>query len=506
MSTFNGVNQVGGSGLPLSQILQFHAERDPDRPCLTMLGRDMSRAELDLRSNRLARVYAASGVQPGDFVTIALPAGFAFFEACFAAWKCGAVPYPISAKMPVVEMQAAVELARPRLVIGGPAQLQVDNRLPEGFEADPALSDAPLPSVISPYWKAIGSGGSTGRPKLIVSHTPALFNPTGPLPGQRVDGTILNPGPLYHTGPFMNSMLALFTGNRVVLMPRFEEEEALRLIDQYKVDAVAFVPTMMNRIWRLGPEIRGKYDIGSLRTMLHYASICPVWLKQAWIDWLGADKIFELYGATEHQGTTIITGAEWLRHKGSVGRAQPGSKIVILDPAGNPLPAGEIGEIYFVPDDPSRTTYHYIGAESKKAAGGETPGDMGYLDEEGYLFVADRRTDMIVSGGANIYPAEVEAVLDSHPHVRSSVVIGLPHDDLIAAAHAIVEIAPGTDARALEEHLRVFLKSQLVPYKIPRSFEFVHHPLRDDVGKVRRSQLRENRIESRSYSAGRSFN
>ena len=502
MNTITGVNQIGGSGLPLSHILQFHAGRDPDRSCLTILGQDMSRAELDFRSNRLARAYAALGVREGDFVTIALPNGFEFFEACFAAWKCGAVPYPISAKMPVAEMQDAIELARPRLMIGGPAELRVDNRLPVGYEADPALSDAPMPSIISPYWKAIGSGGSTGRPKLVVSHTPALFNPTGPLPGQRIDGTVLNPGPLYHTGPFMNSMLALFTGNRVVIMPRFDEEEALRLIDQYKVDAVAFVPTMMNRIWRLGPQIREKYDMSSLCSMLHYASICPAWLKQAWIDWLGPEKIFELYGATEHQGTTMISGTEWLAHKGSVGRPQPGSKVVILDPSGNPLPAGGIGEIYFVPDDPNRTTYHYIGAEAKKAAGGETPGDMGYVDEDGYLFIVDRRTDMIVSGGANIYPAEVEVVLDAHPCVRSSAVIGLPHDDLVAAAHAIVEIAPGADEGAVEEDLRAFLKSQLVPYKIPRSFEFVYHPLRDDVGKVRRSQLRENRIESRSRAAG----
>jgi len=496
MNKFVGVNQLGGTGTSLSQILRFHAERDPDRPCLTMFGKDLSRAEVDRRTNRLARTYMARGVKQGDFVTIAVPNGFEFFEACFAAWKCGAVPNPVSAKMPVPEMQAAVDLANPRLMVGGPAEIQWHNRLPERFEPDPSLSDAPLPDVVSPHWKAIGSGGSTGKPKLIVSHTPALFNPTGPVLGQRVGGTVLNPGPLYHNGPFMCSFLALFNGNRIVIMPRFDEEESLRLIERYKVDSVFFVPTMMNRIWRLGPQVRAKYDISSLQSMLHTASICPVWLKEAWIDWLGPEKILEGYGATEQQGSTIITGTEWLQHKGSVGKATPGAKIVILDPEGNPLPTGEIGEVYFVPDDPCATTYHYLGAEPKRMGGGETPGDMGYLDKDGYLFIVDKRTDMVVSGGSNIYPAEVEAALDSHPHVRSSAVIGLPHDDLIASVHAIVQIAPDAEADVMEADLRSYLKSQLVPYKIPRSFEFVSHYLRDDAGKVRRGQLRADRIKN----------
>jgi bile acid-coenzyme A ligase len=488
------MNTVSGSNIALSDILRFHAERDPDYPALTMFGQDMSRAELDRRTNRLARAYMGLGVRPGDFVSIALPNGFAFFEACFAAWKCGAVPNPMSAKMPLTEMQAMVDLCGPRLIIGGPDELRWENRVPDTFEPDPLLSDAPVPTVISPHWKALGSGGSTGRPKLIVSHIPARFDALKPMFLQQLDGITLNPGPLYHNGPFMSSFQGLFCGNRIVIMPRFDEEESLRLIEKYKVDFVFFVPTMMNRIWRLGREIRAKYDVSSLRFIMHTASICPVWLKQAWIDWLGAEKIFEGYGATEQHGSASITGTEWLKHKGSVGRATPGYKILILDADENPLPAGEIGEIYFVADDPTVTTYHYIGAEPRKKRGGDSPGDLGYLDEDGYLFIADKRTDMIVSGGSNIYPAEVEAALDLHSQVRSSAVIGLPHEDLISSVHAIVEVASGADQAAVEADLRTYLKSQIVPYKIPRTFEFVHHPLRDDAGKVRRSQLREERI------------
>jgi bile acid-coenzyme A ligase len=478
----------------LSDILKFHADREPNRPALTMLDQTMSRVELDRRTNRLARVYMERGVKQGDLVSIALPNGFPFFEACFAVWKCGAVPSPMSAKMPLAEMQAMVDTAQSRLVVGGPDALRWDNRLPADFVADVSLSDAPVPTVVSPYWKAIGSGGSTGRPKIIVSHTPGEVDPLNPAFRHQLDGITLNPGPLYHNGPFVSSFQGLFAGNHVINMPRFDEEETLRLVEKYKVDFMFLVPTMMGRMWRLGPEVRAKYDISSLRFIMHTASTCPVWLKQAWIDWIGPEKVFEGYGATEQQGAASITGTEWLEHKGSVGKAAPGCSILILDPDGNPLPAGEIGEIYFVPDDPSRTTYHYLGATPRKKRGGDSPGDLGYLDADGYLFIADRRTDMIVSGGANIYPAEVEAALDSHPDVRTSAVIGLPHDDLIAAVHAIVDIAPDLDRAAMEDELRTYLKTHLAPYKIPRSFEFVHEPLRDDAGKVRRSQLREQRI------------
>ena len=203
--------------------------------------------------------------------------------------------------------------------------------------------------------------------------------------------------------------------------------------------------------------------------------------------------IWELYGGTEGQGGTVITGREWLEHRGSVGKPNDSCEMKIVDEAGNEVPTGEIGEVYMRPLTGQGSTYKYIGAEPKAIDGGfESIGDMGYFDADGYLYLADRHTDMILSGGANIYPAEVEAAIDSFPGVRSSAVIGLPDEDMGNLIHAIVD-AP--DDRMTEEELLAHLAERLVRYKIPRSFEFSDEPLRDDAGKVRRRALREERME-----------
>ena len=210
------------------------------------------------------------------------------------------------------------------------------------------------------------------------------------------------------------------------------------------------------------------------------------------MDWLGADVIWELYGGTEGQGGTVITGPEWLEHRGSVGKPNPGCRMKIVNEAGEELPAGEIGEIFILPDTGQGSTYHYIGADPKAIEGGwESLGDLGYMDEDGYLYLTDRQTDMILSGGANIYPAEVEGAVESFPGVRSCAVIGLPDADMGNIVHAIVD-APngGVDEEALLAHLA----ERLVRYKIPRSVELTDQPLRDDAGKLRRKQLRAERI------------
>jgi bile acid-coenzyme A ligase len=310
--------------------------------------------------------------------------------------------------------------------------------------------------------------------------------------------TMLNPGPMYHNAPFVVSSQCLFSGGHVVEMGRFDPLRALELIERYRVNWVNFVPTMMHRIWRLPAEQRNSFDLSSLRIVFHMASVCPQWLKQAWIDWLGPDRIFEMYGGTELIGVTIITGREWLSHKGSVGKIQPGSQMRVLDEQGNVCAPGEIGEIYFLPDQGRNSTYEYIGAQAKAVGDWETLGDLGYVDEEGYLYIVDRRTDMIVSGGANIFPAEVEAALDQHPDVQSSIVIGLPDADLVQRAHAIVQMAEDARGRTDADALRAFLSDRLVRYKIPRTFEFTSENLRDDAGKARRSRLREERIASAS--------
>jgi len=241
---------------------------------------------------------------------------------------------------------------------------------------------------------------------------------------------------------------------------------------------------------RLGEQVRARYDMSSLVRILHLGAPCPAWLKAAFIEWLGPSRVHELYAGTEAQVVTTITGDEWLEHRGSVGLPRGGS-IKILDAEGRELPPGEIGEVFMLPNAGQGSTYRYIGAEPKARDGWESLGDMGYLDADGYLYLADRQSDMILSGGANVYPAEVEAAIDAHPAVRSSAVIGLPDDDLGNRVHAIVDIAE----HELEvEALRAFLTERLARYKQPRSFELVRTPLRDDAGKVRRSALRAERL------------
>jgi bile acid-coenzyme A ligase len=231
---------------------------------------------------------------------------------------------------------------------------------------------------------------------------------------------------------------------------------------------------------------------------VHMAAPCPRWLKEAWIGWLGAERIHELYGGTEGLSATWITGTEWLAHPGSVGRPLPGGRMKVVDEKGCEAPPGVVGEIYMMADGGPATTYHYIGAEPKSLDGWESLGDMGWMDAEGYVYLTDRKADMILRGGANVYPAEVEAAIDSHPRVRSSAVIGLPDDDLGQRVHAIVDAPEGVSV----EELRAHLGERLVRYKIPQSFEFVSDPLRDDAGKVRRSALRERAIAAANAADG----
>ena len=490
----------GASGLmPIGDLLAHHAAKDPTRPAVSYEGVTLNYAELDSRSNRKARQLAALGVEEGDVVTVALPKGHEYYETVFAIWKLGATPNNVSPKLPAIELQAIIELARPRLIVGEEStRVEGWSFLPAGTRPSENLPDGPLPSKIAPRWKIQTSGGSTGRPKLIVDKMPGLYDPIKPPVDQKLGETMLNPGPMYHNSPFAVACQALFSGGHVVEMGKFDALHTLELIERYRVNWVNFVPTMMSRIWRLPEAQRDSFDLSSLRVVWHMASVCPQWLKQAWIDWLGPDRIFELYGGTELIGCTVITGREWLAHKGSVGRPLPGFRMRILDEQGQECAPGEIGEIYFLPDKGRNSTYEYVGATAKASGDWETYGDLGHVDAEGYLYIADRRTDMIVSGGANVFPAEVEAVLDQHPDVQSSIVIGLPDADLGQRAHAVVQIAQEARTRTNDNTLRAFLADKLVRYKIPRTFEFTDENLRDDAGKARRSKLRDDRIAAAS--------
>ncbi len=482
-----------GPALPLGALPAHHARRDPRRAAVTFPGGALSRERLEANANQRARALQAMGVAQGDLITVALPNGPEFYETTFALWKLGAVPNAVSAKLPDAELGAIVHLVDPKVVLGPePSRLPGRRVVPGGAAPDPGLSAEALPEVVAPYWKAMTSGGSTGRPKVIVDHAPGLFDPAAPALLQQVDDVLLNPGPLYHNAPFIGMHWGLFTGAHVVEMSRFDAAEALRLIARHRVNWVNLVPTMMSRIQRLPEAERLAADVSSLRVVFHMAAACPEWLKSAWIDWLGADRIFELYGGTERQGATIISGSEWLERRGSVGRVQPGSRLRVLNAEGADCAPGEVGEIHFLPDGGRNATYHYLGAEAKAVGEWESLGDLGRLDADGYLYLSDRRTDLIVCGGANIYPAEVEGALEAHPDVRCAVAIGLPDADLGQRVHAVVECAPGSAPGA--EALMAFVSQRLARYKTPRSLEFVSTPLRDDAGKVRRSALLAERI------------
>lgn len=482
------------SEVAIGTAIRLAAEADPDRPALTHEDRTLTRRELDLRTSRLARAYESLGVKQDSLVTIALPNGIEFFESAMACWKLGATPQPVSAKLPAAELEAIIELADPPVVVGVD---EIPGRvcLPAGYEPDASLPDDPLPERIATSWKAPTSGGSTGRPKLILSGTRGVTQlGVGGAFGVPYDSVVLVPGALYHNAPFQFAAIGLFRGSHVIVTTRFDPAETIELIERRRVVWMWVVPTMMSRIMRVPEPQRLAADVSSLKTVWHGAAPCPPWVKEAWIDWLGGDVVWELYAGTEGQGLCVIGGNDWLAHRGSVGKAVYG-KMKAVGPDGETLPPGEIGEIYMLPPNPQTPTYSYIGAEAKVMDGWESIGDMGYLDDEGYVYLADRRTDLILAGGANIYPAEVEAALDEHPQVQSCAVIGLPDEDMGKRVHAVVQLRePVTESS--EDELRTFLAERLVRYKLPRTYEFVSEALRDDAGKIRRSALRDERMRA----------
>jgi bile acid-coenzyme A ligase len=480
--------------ISLGERLKRLAAEQPRAPAVSCESETLDFEALHRRTNRIARGLATYGVGLGDMVTIGLPNSVGFIEACWACWKLGATPQPVSWRLPKAELEAIVELANPPVVIALPG-LEAPDRPRVGVEDLLARSDddSDLEDAIAPVLKAPTSGGSTGRPKLILSGSPGVTLADPPNPGAWRLGeneTALLPAPLYHNGPFGTALSILTHGGHLVLMPRFDPEATLVAIERHRATWIYLVPTMMGRIWRLPDEVRIKYDLSSLKTLWHLAAPCPPWLKEAWIEWLGPDVIMELYAGTEAQAVTTISGSEWLAHRGSVGQVRSG-EMRAVDDAGNTLPPGEVGEIYMRRAADAPPTYKYLGATARTLPGGwESLGDIGWFDADGFLYLADRRTDMILVGGSNVYPAEIEAALDEHPLVQSSAVIGLPDEEMGSQIHAIVQPREGLTEDALREHLR----SLLVAYKQPRTYEFVTENIRDDAGKVRRTQLRDERI------------
>jgi len=468
-----------------TQIAQL-AQLAPDEPAVTCDGLTITRAELDTSTNRLARAYAERGVGVGDYVSIGLPNSIELIQAAVACWKLGAVPQPLSARLPAAEFEGLLDL-RPRALLVGRADPRGEiPSVSAGFTPDPATSDAVLPEAVSPSWRSIASGGSTGRPKLIEAGGDSrLSTALGYLAGQQDGDVNLISVPLTHTTGFTAAVLALLMRQHLVLMSRFEPQQFLRLITDHRVTFLYTVPTIMQRVlpvYRAEPE---SYDLTSIRRLWHLGAPCPPAIKQVWIDLLGPEKVWELYGGTELQAITFISGDQWLTHPGSVGVVVIG-EMKVLDDDGNPCPPGVVGEIYLRPSPGSASTYRYIGTTAKSRDGWDSLGDLGHFDEDGFLYLSDRRVDMFTVGGRNVYPAEIENALSAHPDVLSCLVVGVPHADLGQVPYALVQAGS-----ALDEHaVQAFLRDRIAGYKVPHTVEFVDTPLRDDAGKARRSAVR----------------
>lgn len=470
---------VPSIGTQISQL----AALAPDEPAVSCDGYTITRAELDSSTNRLARAYAQRGVGVGDYVTIVLPNSVEWIQAAVACWKLGAVPQPLSPRLPEAELEGLLGLRRSALLIG--REHPVTPSVPMGFVPD--TSDAPLPEAVSPCWKSMASGGSTGRPKLIEAGGDSRVPPAIGYPlGMQEGDTTLVPVPLTHNTGFTTALIALIMRQHLVLMSRFDPHEFLRVIERYGVTFLVTVPTIMQRL--LPVYQAGSYDLSSLRRLWHLAAPCPPTVKQAWIDLLGPEKIWELYGGTELQALTFISGDQWLTHPGSVGQVVSG-QMKVLDDDGNECPPGVVGEIYMRPNPGSAPTYRYVGTTANSRDGWDSLGDLGYFDADGFLYLSDRRVDMFTVGGRNVYPAEIENALSAHPEVLSCLAVGIPDGDLGQVPYALVHTTSGSalDATAVQ----AFVADRLAAYKVPRIVEFVDTPLRDDAGKARRTAVRD---------------
>ncbi|AEG51251.1 o-succinylbenzoate--CoA ligase [Sphingobium chlorophenolicum L-1] len=482
------------AGTPLGMALSAQARATPDRSAMTIGGRSWTFAAFDALANQRAQSFLVKGMVAGDRVILSMPNRVDYLLSAFALWKIGATPCPVSDRLNEEEFRAIVALSGARHAIGPVSLPRSEARLHDvDVPIKATLPDAPLPPIISRPGKIAHSGGSTGRPKLIIDPLPSVWGPDkeGCRRGPR--HTLLNPGPLYHSAPFNTTTMAMAQGTHIVCMERFDPVEWLALVEEHRVTYAYLVPTMMTRIARLPEAVTAAADLSSIETLLHMAAPCPPDVKRWWIDRIGADHVWEVYGGTERIGVTTIGGREWLAHPGSVGTAAPGQEIIITGEDGSPLAQGEIGEIRFRKSGGAGKGYAYIGAENRIVADTDSFGDMGWLDKEGYLYIADRRTDMILVGGVNIYPAEIEAAVEMMPGVLCCAVIGLPDADLGNRVHAIVELAPDVSPPE-EDGFLARLGEMIGGLKRPRSVEFTTDPIRDQAGKVRRSALRADRM------------
>ncbi|MDT7570779.1 MAG: bile acid-coenzyme ligase [Actinomycetota bacterium] len=476
--------------VPMGQRFSQLAAERPDGPALTSVSptgqeRTVSWQQLDTESTQLARVLQARGLGAGERLALELQNSVELVLSVVAAWKLGAVPVPMRWDLPDWERARLLDVVAPKLTI------RADD-LQSLTAAREAESAEPLPVVVGPQVNGICSSGSTGIPKVILSDRPAVWTPEqstpfaelwGPVPRPQ---TILVPAPMYHTNGFA-TLFSLLGGDRLIVLAKFDAELVVDLVERHRVTNFTATPTMLQRIARV-PGIDDR-DLSSIAWILQGAAVIPPALVHRWIELLDPTRIVMAYGMTEALGLTALRGDEWLAHPGSVGRGFRGTEIRIVGEDGQLLPPGEIGEIYL--RSPTTGLYTYLGGAPLLPTtddGFGTAGDLGHLDEDGYLYIADRRVDMIITGGANVFPAEVESALSDHPAIADVVVIGLSDPEWGRRVHAVVEPADPA-APPSPDDVIAYAKSRLAAYKVPKTVELVERIPRSAATKVSRSTL-----------------
>jgi long-chain acyl-CoA synthetase len=497
------------------------ARREPSHLALVdPAGREIAAGELLAASDRLVHGLRALGLRQGDCLATVLPNGAPMIELYLAAAQAGWYLVPINHHLTAAEIGYILGDAGAKVLVAAEpfaeacrgaadeAALPTASRFAvgrvPGFRAYAELTEGQPDR--QPDERAAGqvmnyTSGTTGRPKGVrrplapfdpdaVAATFGMFLAMFGIAPR--DGNVhLTGSPLYHTAVLMFTASSLHFGHTVVLMDKWSPEQSLALIERRRVTTTHMVPTQFHRLLSLPPQTRERFDVSSLRHVIHAAAPCPVEVKRRILAWWGP-VIYEYYAASEGGGT-LVTPGEWVERPGTVGRAWPGSEIRVLDDAGAPCPPRQPGTVY-IALGANDFQYHRDRAktDASRRDGFFTVGDVGYLDEEGYLFLCDRKTDMIISGGVNIYPAEVEAALLAHPKVGDVAVFGVPDDDWGEQVKAVVEPAAEVEAGAgLAEELLAFCLQRLARYKCPRSIDFVPSLPRDPNGKLFKRKLRD---------------
>jgi bile acid-coenzyme A ligase len=467
--------QQAAQKIDISCLLDALAGSRPADLALTVDDESWTFAELRTHALRAASLLAARGVQPDHIVALPMTNSLEQTAFFFGAWRLGATPLPLAPKTPDLELEKILSVAGAKIVL----------REGQDLKSQPLWSG---PCRVASRVRAQPTGGSTGLPKIIMDMAPSTIDPTTDGWGRTTGNTMFVPGPTFHSGPMNHLLEGLARGVHVVLMRRFDARKAVELITRHRPHWALFVPTMMSRIMKLPRDVLDSADFSSLKVVWHSAASCPPSVKQQWIDLVGPDAVWEIFGGSEGVAVTIISGTEWLAHRGSVGRVAAG-EITILDEEGQPVPNGQVGEIYMRSRTGAGRMQVKAHATTKPRIRGdwESFGDLGWFDDDGYLYLADRRMDMINSGGQNIYPAEVEAAILSYPGISDAVVFGQKDDDLGEMVCALIYCE---GAQVNVDDLLAHLATQIVRYKIPRRISFSNEQIRNDAGKVRRSELK----------------